>query len=122
MFDAAPALLPFITADKLRPLAAASAAAPSVSCRRYRPLPSSAIRAWTSRSGTDRGTRRHAAADRATAQRRAGEDAREPDIRDSFTKQGADPAGGSPEQFAAFMREEHARWGVVVKEAGIKPD
>jgi tripartite-type tricarboxylate transporter receptor subunit TctC len=45
-----------------------------------------------------------------------------PGIRESFAKQGADPAGGSPEQFDAFIREESARWREVVKQAGIKPD
>jgi len=45
-----------------------------------------------------------------------------PDIRKSFADQGADPQGGTPEAFAAFMREESARWAAVVKQAGIKPD
>jgi tripartite-type tricarboxylate transporter receptor subunit TctC len=45
-----------------------------------------------------------------------------PELRDTFAKQGADAAGGSPDEFAAFMREEQARWGVVVREAGIKAD
>ena len=45
-----------------------------------------------------------------------------PDIRKSLTDQGADVQGGTPEDFAAFMRNESARWGAVVKQAGIKPD
>jgi len=45
-----------------------------------------------------------------------------PEIRESFAKQGADAGGGSREQFAAFMRDEYARWGTVVKEAGIKAE
>ena len=45
-----------------------------------------------------------------------------PDIRKSLTDQGADVQGGTPEDFDAFMREESARWGAVVKRAGIKPD
>jgi tripartite-type tricarboxylate transporter receptor subunit TctC len=43
-------------------------------------------------------------------------------IRESFAKQGADPAGGSPEQFDAFIRADSARWGDVIKQAGIKPE
>jgi len=45
-----------------------------------------------------------------------------PEIRESLAKQGADAAGGSPEQFAAFMREESTRWAEVVRQAGIKAD
>ena len=45
-----------------------------------------------------------------------------PDVRKSLSDQGADLQGGSPEDFAAFMRNESARWSVVVKQAGIKPE
>ena len=44
------------------------------------------------------------------------------DIRKSLTDQGADAQGGTAEDFGAFMRNESARWGVVVKQAGIKPE
>ena len=42
--------------------------------------------------------------------------------RESFAKQGADPAGGTPDDYEAFMRAESARWREVVKQAGIKPE
>jgi tripartite-type tricarboxylate transporter receptor subunit TctC len=45
-----------------------------------------------------------------------------PDIRRSFAQQGAEAAGGTPERFERFMREESDRWRVVVKQAGIKPE
>jgi tripartite-type tricarboxylate transporter receptor subunit TctC len=45
-----------------------------------------------------------------------------PDVRKSLSEQGADIAGGSPAAFDAFMREEMARWGAVIKQAGIKPE
>ena len=45
-----------------------------------------------------------------------------PDVRKNLTEQGADLQGGSAEDFGAFMRNESARWSVVVKQAGIKPD
>ena len=44
------------------------------------------------------------------------------DIRNRLTDQGADVQGGMPEDFDAFMRNESARWGTVVKQAGIKPE
>jgi len=45
-----------------------------------------------------------------------------PDIRKTLAEQGADIKTGTPGDFAAFMREEQARWGAVVKQAGIKPE
>src|SRR6266851_2093397 len=44
------------------------------------------------------------------------------DLRKSFAEQGTDPAGGTPNEFGAFMRAESARWRDVVKQAGIKPE
>ena len=32
--------------------------------------------------------------------------------------EGADPAGGTPEQFGAFVRKEYEKWRVVVRESG----
>jgi tripartite-type tricarboxylate transporter receptor subunit TctC len=36
-----------------------------------------------------------------------------------FAAAGAEPAAVPPEAFAAFLAEEHARWGAVIREAGI---
>ncbi len=35
---------------------------------------------------------------------------------------GSTPLGGTAEQFAAFIKSEHAKWGAAVREAGIKLD
>jgi len=43
-----------------------------------------------------------------------------PDIREKLQSLGADPVGNTPEQYAAFMQAEIAKWGKVVKAAGIK--
>jgi len=45
-----------------------------------------------------------------------------PEVRDRLTAQGAIVVGSSPEEFAEFVRAEHARWGKVVREAGIHAD
>ncbi|MFM9883349.1 MAG: Bug family tripartite tricarboxylate transporter substrate binding protein [Burkholderiales bacterium] len=45
-----------------------------------------------------------------------------PETREWLTSQGAVPGGESPEAFATFIKAEHAKWGKVVREAGIKAD
>lgn len=122
MFDAAPSLLPFVTADKLRPLAAAST-------DRHRLLPDVPTFAEIGYGGMDislwYGIAAPARTPQAIVQRLNGELVKildMPDVRRSFAQQGAEAAGGSPEQFERFMHEESARWRVVVKQAGIKPE
>lgn len=45
-----------------------------------------------------------------------------PELRKRLSDQGADVAGSTPEQFAAYIRDETAKWGRVVKESGAKID
>jgi tripartite-type tricarboxylate transporter receptor subunit TctC len=42
-----------------------------------------------------------------------------PDIREKLSAAGAEPAGSTVAQFAAFVKAEHEKWGKVVKQAGI---
>jgi tripartite-type tricarboxylate transporter receptor subunit TctC len=44
-----------------------------------------------------------------------------PDLKDKLFKQGLDAAPESPAAFAAYLKSEHAKWGKVIKAAGIKP-
>jgi tripartite-type tricarboxylate transporter receptor subunit TctC len=37
-------------------------------------------------------------------------------------EQGNEIGGGTPEQFAALIKSEGARWGKLVREAHIQPD
>lgn len=39
--------------------------------------------------------------------------------REWFAEQGGEPKGETPEEFAAFIKVEHAKWGAIVREAGI---
>jgi tripartite-type tricarboxylate transporter receptor subunit TctC len=55
----------------------------------------------------------HDAASRAT---------QEPAARKRFLDDGAEPLAGTPEQFAAVIRDDMAKWEKVVKAAGIKPE
>jgi tripartite-type tricarboxylate transporter receptor subunit TctC len=43
-----------------------------------------------------------------------------PAVREAFAKIAAEPAGGSPTEFAALIKSQIAHWGKVVKDAGIK--
>ncbi|HTN50093.1 MAG TPA: tripartite tricarboxylate transporter substrate binding protein [Burkholderiaceae bacterium] len=45
-----------------------------------------------------------------------------PEVRERFTGQGADPGGNSPEQFAAFIKAETDKWSRVVKFSNAKVD
>ena len=44
------------------------------------------------------------------------------DVRERFTTLGADITPSTPEKFAAVMKAGAAKWGKVVKAAGIKAD
>lgn len=46
---------------------------------------------------------------------------RSPDVAGKLSSQGAEPAPGSPGEFAAFIRSEIEKWARVVKAAGMKP-
>lgn len=47
---------------------------------------------------------------------------RSPDIQQAFAKQAAEPAGSSPEEFAAFIRKETDKWGKTIRAAGISAE
>jgi tripartite-type tricarboxylate transporter receptor subunit TctC len=48
------------------------------------------------------------------------EAAKSPDVAATMARQGFDMVGGSPEEFAAFIREELAKWERVASAAGLK--
>jgi tripartite-type tricarboxylate transporter receptor subunit TctC len=122
MFDAAPSLLPFILSGQVRPLAAASR-------QRHPLLPRTPTFAELGYARMDislwYGVVAPAATPPAIVQRLNAELAGildMSDVRKNFAEQGADPGGGSPAAFDAFMRGEIARWGAIVMEAGLKPE
>ena len=45
-----------------------------------------------------------------------------PDVKDYLFKQGIETAPGTPEQFARYMKTEHAKWSQVIKAAGLKAE
>ena len=45
-----------------------------------------------------------------------------PDVKQKLAAQGIDTGGGTPEQFGAYMKDEFAKWGALVKETGMSAD
>ena len=44
------------------------------------------------------------------------------DVRERFARQGVEVRTSTPEQFSTFLNSEVARWGKVIRDAGIKSD
>jgi tripartite-type tricarboxylate transporter receptor subunit TctC len=43
-----------------------------------------------------------------------------PDVREKLLHEGSEPTPGTPQQFAAHIRAEHAKWGTLIREANIR--
>jgi len=43
-----------------------------------------------------------------------------PDVREKIANGGATAVGGTSEEFAAFVKQDYAKWGKIVKESGVK--
>lgn len=46
----------------------------------------------------------------------------QPEVRQQFASQGVDVIGGTPEQFAAYIRSEIVKWARVIKESGARAE
>jgi tripartite-type tricarboxylate transporter receptor subunit TctC len=44
------------------------------------------------------------------------------DLLDKLAADGSEPMGGTPQRFAEHIRAEHAKWGAVVRDSGIRLD
>ena len=44
------------------------------------------------------------------------------EVKARFANEGADSIGGSPREFAVYLKADYEKWGKVVKEAGIRPE
>ena len=47
---------------------------------------------------------------------------RSPDVKEKFAATGVETVGGTAREYAAYLKDELARYGRIVKAAGIKPD
>lgn len=120
MFEMGYAALPSIRSGKLRPLAVTAA-------RRLAVLPQVPTMAEAGVPGFEssnwQGVIAPAATPPAIVSRLAEAFAavlRAPEIRELIVQQGNDVGGGTPAEFAAWIRAEHARWGTLIRSAGIQ--
>ena len=44
------------------------------------------------------------------------------DMQAALIKQGAEPVGNTPREFAAFIRNEMTKYAKVIRESGVKPE
>ncbi len=47
---------------------------------------------------------------------------RSPDVSERYRSEAAEVVGSTPEQLAAFLAADTARWAAVIKSGNVKPD
>ena len=122
MFSSAVAALPQVKAGRLRAIAMTGAkrspAIPNVPTVAESGLPGYEIATWwgmLAPAGTPPDAINRLAAAMAKI-------AQLPDIKDRFGALGLEAASNTPDQFAAFIRSEIAKFGKLAKAAGVKPE
>lgn len=122
MFGSISAVLPHVKSGKLRALGVASlkrsATLPELPTIAEQGLPKFEAVSWYALMAP-------AGTPAAIVDRLNAESARalaKPAIKEKFAAQGLEPGGGKPQELAATIRTETARWAEVIKKQNIKPD
>ncbi len=122
MFDGASVVAPFLQANQLRGVLATgrepSPAFPAIRTARAQGLADFEFYSWIGLFAP-RGTPPEAVARLNAAMNQALSD---PATRERMTSRGDEPGGGTPEQMAAMMAEDYARWGRVAREQNIRAE
>jgi tripartite-type tricarboxylate transporter receptor subunit TctC len=120
LFGSMPALLPHVRSGRIRALgvssAKRSAVAPDVPTIAESGVPGFESSTWVTLAGPA-GTARHIVAAINAAVARC---VQSPEISGALANQSTDPALMTPEQTAAFLRDEIVKWKKVVVAAGVK--
>lgn len=116
MFATIPSVISHIQAGKLRPIAVSSTARsrslPDVPTVEEKGFPGFSAGSWFG-IFVPKGTPRPIIDKINTAVNKA-----LPSLQAQMIREGADPVGGTPEQFDAFTHKEYEKWKVVVQESG----
>ena len=122
MFATIPSAIAHVRAGKLRTIAVTSlkrsAGVPDVPTVAESGVPGFDASSWFGLTGP-------ANLPREIAQKIALDVARilkDPEMRERFVSQGADPVGSTPDEFAEHMKSETAKWARLVKASGAKAD
>jgi tripartite-type tricarboxylate transporter receptor subunit TctC len=122
MFDNMPTSLPHVKAGKLRALAVSttkrSFALPQLPTVAESGLPGFEVSVWfavLAPAATPRDIVQKLNAVLVKA-------LQSPDVKQRLAEQGAEPVGNTPEQFAATIQRDLAKWAKVVKDANVKLD
>ena len=122
MIENVPGTMPFVKDGKLRSLAVTSLQrsplAPDVPTMIEAGVPGYEMSAWNS-VFAPKGT------PPAIVARLQAETARillAPEMKEQLAGLGAEPVGNTPEELAAFLKTDKARWGKIIQERGIKPE
>src|SRR3954462_1547420 len=122
MIENMPGTMPFVKAGKLRALAITSAQRsplePALPTMAASGVPGYEVVGWQGVFAVA-GTPPEIVA---RLQGEGGKGLRLPDVRERLAALGADGVGSTPDQFAAFVRADHARWGSVTREKGIRSE
>ncbi len=122
MIENMPGTMPFVKAGKLRALAITSAQRlplePALPTMAESGVPGYEVVGWQGLfavAGTPAETV-------ARLQAEVGKALRLPAVRERLAALGAEPVGSTPQEFGAFVRAEHTRWGRVIREKGIRSE
>ena len=122
MFSTLPSVMPQVRAGRLRALAVTGAkrfpATPDIPTMIEAGIPGFTFSGWSglfAPAGTPRDILLRVAEE-------TGKVLRTPGLREKLLMQGAEPVGSSPDEFTAFFRADHARWGALVKQNGLKAE
>ena len=122
MFDNMGSILPHVKSGRVRGLAVTgptrSAAIPELPTVSEAGVPGFEVTVWAGVAGP-RGLPKDVVAKLNTELNKSLE---AQSLRDRFAALGFEPVGGTPEEFAAFVRKETERWAQVVKRVGARVD
>ena len=120
MFDNIPSAIGLVRGGKLRALAVTGsrriAALPDVPTLREAGVAGTEVTTWFglfAPAGTPKAVAERLQRDAATALQ---------DLAKRGVVQADEAVGSTPEQFTAFVQAEHAKWGKVIKDLGLKLD